>query len=88
MAEVVVMGCGRHRIGRWPDKSVQDMGRVAIKEALDGARVPFSEIQIAYTGRVYSGMGAGLNVVNELGQNGIPVINMEMACASSSTAFI
>ena len=88
MEDVVVMGCGLHPFGRWPDKSVQEMGRVAIREALEDANVEFKDIQVAYTGRVYSGMGAGLNVVNELGQTGIPVINMEMACASSSTALI
>lgn len=88
MEEVVVMGCGLHPFGRWPDKSVMELGRVAIKEALDDANVTFKDIQAAYTGRVYSGMGAGLNVVSELGQTGIPVINMEMACASSSTALV
>ena len=88
MEDVVVMGCGLHPFGRWPDRSVEEMGRVAIRQALDDANVEFKDIQVAYTGRVYSGMGAGLNVVNELGQTGIPVINMEMACASSSTALI
>lgn len=88
MEDVVVMGCGLHPFGRWPEKSVQEMGRVAIHSALEDANVTMKDIQVAYTGRVYSGMGAGLNVVNELGQTGIPVINMEMACASSSTAFI
>jgi len=88
MEDIVILGCGLHPFGRHPDKSVQDMGRVAIKGALDDAGMAFKDIQVAYTGRVYSGMGAGLGVVNELGQMGIPVINMEMACASSSTAFI
>jgi acetyl-CoA acetyltransferase len=88
MIEVVIMGCGLHPFGRWPDKSAQEMGRVAIKEALDDANVTFKEIPVAFAGRVFSGMGAGLNVVSELGQHGIPVINIEMACASSSTAFI
>lgn len=86
--EVVIMGCGLHPFGRFPDKSVQDLGREAIEQAVDDARISFRDLQIAYTGRVFSGMGAGLGVVNELGQLGIPVINMEMACASSSAAFI
>lgn len=86
--DVVIMGVGLHPFGRFPEKSVQDLGRVAIKEALTEAGISFKQIQVAYTGRVYSGMGAGLGVVNELGQHGIPVLNMEMACASSSTAFI
>ena len=64
MADVVVMGCGLHPFGRWPDKSTSEMGRVAIEQALSDANVSFKDIQVAYTGRVYSGMGAGLSVVN------------------------
>ena len=70
MADVVVMGCGLHPFGRWPDKSTSEMGRVAIEQALSDANVSFKDIQVAYTGRVYSGMGAGLSVVNEMGQLG------------------
>ncbi len=87
MREVVVLGAGLHRFGRFPDKSLQDMGREAIKNALDDSGVPFPDIEVAYVGRVLAGMGAGLNVVTEMGQTGIPVINIEMACGSSTSAF-
>jgi len=87
MRDVVVLGAGLHRFGRFPDKSLPDLGREAIKNALDDAAVPFKDIEVAYTGRVLAGMGAGLSVVSELGQTGIPVINIEMACASSTSAF-
>jgi benzoylsuccinyl-CoA thiolase BbsB subunit len=87
MREVVVLGAGLHRFGRFPEKSIQEMGREAIKNALDDASVPFRDIEVAYVGRVLAGMGAGLNVVSELGQTGIPVVNIEMACASSTSAF-
>lgn len=87
MREVVVLGAGLHRFGRFPDKSLQDLGREAIKNALDDSGVPFKEIEVAYVGRVLAGMGAGLSVVSEMGQTGIPVINIEMACGSSTSAF-
>jgi benzoylsuccinyl-CoA thiolase BbsB subunit len=87
MRDVVVLGAGLHRFGRFPDKSLQDLGREAIANALDDAGVPFPDIEVAYVGRVLAGMGAGLSVVSELGQTGIPVINIEMACASSTSAF-
>jgi benzoylsuccinyl-CoA thiolase BbsB subunit len=87
MREVVVLGAGLHRFGRFPDKSLQDLGREAIKNALDDASVPFRDIEVAYVGRVLAGMGAGLSVVSEMGQTGIPVINIEMACGSSTSAF-
>lgn len=87
MREVVVLGAGLHRFGRFPDKSLQDLGREAISNALSDSSVPFKDIEVAYVGRVLAGMGAGLNVVSEMGQTGIPVINIEMACGSSTSAF-
>ncbi len=87
MREVVVLGAGLHRFGRFPDKSLQDLGREAISNALSDSGVPFKDIEVAYVGRVLAGMGAGLNVVSEMGQTGIPVINIEMACGSSTSAF-
>ncbi len=87
MRDVVVLGAGLHRFGRFPDKSLQDLGREAIKNALDDSGVPFKDIEVAYVGRVLAGMGAGLSVVSEMGQTGIPVINIEMACGSSTSAF-
>jgi acetyl-CoA acetyltransferase len=87
MRDVVVLGAGLHRFGRFPDKSLEDLGREAISNALGDAGVPFKEIEVAYVGRVLAGMGAGLSVVSEMGQTGIPVINIEMACGSSTSAF-
>jgi len=87
MRDVVVLGAGLHRFGRFPDKSLQDLGREAVKNALDDSGVPFKDIEVAYVGRVLAGMGAGLSVVSEMGMTGIPVVNIEMACASSTSAF-
>ena len=86
MREVVVLGVGLHKFGRFPDKTIKDLGRVAILNALNNAGVEFKDIEAAFCGRVYSGMGAGLNVVNEVGMTGIPVVNVEQACSSSSVA--
>ena len=87
MRDVQVLGAGLHRFGRFPDKSLQDLGREAISNALEDSGVPFKDIEVAYVGRVLAGMGAGLSVVSEMGQTGIPVINIEMACGSSTSAF-
>jgi acetyl-CoA acetyltransferase len=87
MREVCVLGVGLHKFGRFPEKSVEDMGRVAILNALDDAGIEFRDIEAAYCGRVYAGlMGAGLRVINEVGQTGIPIVNVEQACSSSSVA--
>jgi acetyl-CoA acetyltransferase len=87
MRDVVVLGAGLHRFGRFPEKSLPELGRVAIENALQDAGMPFRDIEVAYVGRVLAGMGAGLSVVSEMGRTGIPVINIEMACGSSTSAF-
>lgn len=87
MREVVVLGAGLHRFGRFPEKSLPELGREAIENALQDSGVPFRDIEVAYVGRVLAGMGAGLSVVSEMGRTGIPVINIEMACGSSTSAF-
>ena len=87
MREVVVLGGGLHPFGRFPEKSFVDLTRPAIREALADAGVPFDAVQIAYCGRVNAPMGTGLAVVNEFGLTGIPIVNVEQACSSSSTAF-
>lgn len=87
MAQVVVLGGGLHPFGRFPDKSLVELARTAIEEALEDSGLPFQDIQAAFCGRVNAPMGTGLKVINEFGMTGIPVVNVEQACASSSTAF-
>ena len=85
MREVGVLGVGLHKFGRFPEKTVEDLGRVAILNALDDAGMTFNDIETAFCGRVYASlMGAGLRVVGEVGQTGIPIVNMEVACTSST----
>lgn len=86
MREVCIIGVGLHKFGRWPEKSVSDMGREAIQAALDDAGAEFKDIQAGFSGRVQSVTGTGQYVFGEIGQTGILIDNVEKACASSSTA--
>jgi len=85
MREVVVLGVGLHPFGRW-DKTVEEMGREAILVALDDAGMDFKDIEVGFCGRRNDIRGTGLNVFSEAGRTGIPIHNVEKACASSSTA--
>ena len=86
--EVVVAGVGLHPFGRFPEKSVQELARSAVLEALKDAGIAYGHIQAAYFGHVYyQGMSLGEAVLRELGLTGIPIFNIENACSSSSTAF-
>ena len=86
--EVVVLGVGLHPFGRFPEKDLPQLAREAVVEALKDAMVQWKDVQIAYFGHVYyQGMSLGEVSLRELGQTGIPIVNVENACSSGSTAF-
>ena len=88
MREVAILGVGLHKFGRFPEKSVNDLAREAIQNALEDSGVPFKDIEAAYVGHVYQPMGTGAEVVNQFGQTGIPITNMEVACTSSTQGLV
>ncbi len=84
--KVVVLGVGLHPFGRFPEKSLEDLGREAALEALRDAGIEYKDVEAGYCGRVAPGVGVGTRVFSELGMTGIPVTNTELACASASRA--
>jgi acetyl-CoA acetyltransferase len=85
--EVVVGGAGLHPFGRFPDKSVHDLAREAVIQALADSGIKFKDIQVAYFGHVYrDGATPGEMTLRQMGLTGIPVVNVENACSSGSTA--
>lgn len=93
MREVIVAGVGVHKFGKFLDKSLKELGRVAIKSALDDAGLTSKDIQVAYFSNAYGGLITGQESVRGQtvflysGISEIPVINVENACASGSSAF-
>ena len=86
--EVAVVGVGLHPFGRFPGKDLASLARDAVVAALLDAGVPWRAIPIAYFGHVYyQGMSVGETALGPLGLTGIPIINVENACSSGSTAF-
>jgi acetyl-CoA acyltransferase len=85
MRECAVVGVGLHKFGRFPDIPIDEMGRDALLAALDDAGMEFRDIEIAYCGHFAS--GNAYTVIGRVGLTGIPIHNVENACASSSTAF-
>jgi benzoylsuccinyl-CoA thiolase BbsB subunit len=83
---VVILGVGLHPFGRHPEKSVAEMARVAALAALKDASVEFKDVQAGFCGHVVQGVGTGLRTFAEVGMTGIPITNVELACASSSRA--
>ena len=86
--DVVVLGVGLHPFGRFPERDLPQLAREAVVEALKDSAVGWKDVQVAYFGHVYyQGMSMGEVTLRELGLTGIPIINVENACSSGSTAF-
>ena len=88
-----VAGVGMTRFGKHLDVKLKHLAGEAIREALDDAGIASGDIQAAYMGNAAAGvlqgqeMIRGQAVLRELGIGRIPVVNVENACATSSTAF-
>ena len=87
MTQAVVMGVGLHQFGRFPDKPVEEMARVAIEAALEDSGVPFKDVQLAMMGCAKPEGGWARRVIQQFGWTGIPMTTMSQACASGSAAF-
>jgi acetyl-CoA acetyltransferase len=86
--EVMVAGVGLHPFGRFPGKDLASLALDAVVEALKDSGVRWKDIPVAYFGHVYyHGMSVGETTLSKLGLTGVPIINVENACSSGSTAF-
>lgn len=92
MRDVVIMGVGAHPTGRFRDKKLKDLAYPAIWGALDEAGIAAKDIQVAYVANSIGGLLTGQEgvrgqvVLQHSGITGIPIINVENACASAATA--
>ncbi|MBW2241907.1 MAG: transporter [Deltaproteobacteria bacterium] len=92
MRDVAVLGAGMHPWGKFADRSVTAMCRVATEAALADAGVAWRDVEAvaAASSRFSGGKGWGLNgndVVEEMGSTGIPVYNLSAGCAAGGNAF-
>ena len=91
MREVAVIGVGMHPWGKFPDKSLNDMSRVAVDTALADAGMRWRDIEAvsAASSRFSGGKGWGLNgndIVEDMGPTGVPVYNLSAGCAAGGNA--
>ncbi|MBI4507726.1 MAG: thiolase family protein [Chloroflexi bacterium] len=84
---VVVAGVGLHPFGRFPEKSTEQMVQEATQAALADAGVGFGDVEIAYYAHMYyQGASPGERFLAPFGLTGIPMVNVENACSSGTTA--
>ena len=92
MREVAVAGIGLVKFGRYdgmkgrPYKDVEELGREVVVRVLQDADMEFRDIQAAFCGNVYAGMASGHRAITLVGMTGIPIVNVENACSSSTSA--
>ena len=76
------------RFGRYPDRSVEDLGAEGALLALKDAGLGIRDMQALYCGNVgEASRSVGQRIMKHLGQTGIPVVNTANACATGATAF-
>lgn len=92
MQDVYVVGVGQTPFGRMLDRDIKSLSREAVDGALADAGLGREAIAAAFFSNASQGhmerqhMIRGEIVMRELGVGGIPVVNVENACASASTA--
>lgn len=93
MSEIYVVGVGMTRFGKWLDRSVKDLTREAVTMALADAGCEKDAIGAAFFSNAAQAavegqyMIAGQLALRAVGFAGIPIVNVENACASASSAF-
>jgi len=84
---VYVIGIGFHRYQYATETSYVALGLQAIREALGDAAIPWEAVESSYVGTALLGMAVGRPMLRHLGALGKPLVHIENASASGSTAF-
>ena len=88
MTNVYVLGTGMIKFGRYPEKTVPELGGEAALLAMKDAGIAIKDVEMFACGNLYqSNAMVGQRILQQIGQTGIPVINVANACATGSTAF-
>jgi len=89
---VEIVGVGMHPFGRFTEASLKDLNRVACLRALHDAGIGVRQLDAVYSANAMAGMlqgqemVRGQSVLREIGIERIPIVNIENACASGSSA--
>ena len=88
MTDAYVVGVDMIKFGRFPEKTVPQIGSEAALLALDDCGLTIHDMQALYCGNLGQASGmVGQRILQEIGQTGIAVVNVSNACATGATAF-
>jgi benzoylsuccinyl-CoA thiolase BbsB subunit len=74
------------KFGKYPDVSLADLGWPAVKQAIADAGIQPRDIDALFCGTGLGGPMPGQRIFGRLGLAGLPIINVENACSSGSSA--
>lgn len=91
--DAVIAGIGMTRFGKHLDRGLESLAHEAVRQAIADAGIDAGRIQAAWAGSAAAPLVtgqvciAGQASLRGLGLGRIPVVNVENACATASTAF-
>ncbi|MDX9787877.1 MAG: thiolase family protein [Desulfobacterales bacterium] len=78
----IIIGVGIHKFGRFDGKHYSELGLTAVEMALADAGMNIRDIQAVFCSTVFLPMSVGVRVMNHFGRTGIPIVDVEAACAA------
>lgn len=93
MDNVYVIGAGMTPFGKFANLSVKELTRLSVEAALKDAGCEAGDLEGAFFANAVQGHMEGQHIIRgqvalrEMGIQRIPVVNVENACASASSAF-
>lgn len=89
MRDVFVVGVGLHPWGKFPDKSWVEMGADVMSGALTDADLQWTDVEALVSGAMQwggsTGIRAGNTIAAAIGETGIPITNINNACATGGS---
>ncbi|MGW4369404.1 thiolase family protein [Nocardia takedensis] len=82
-----VLGVGWHPYRRLSDTPYTELGLTAVRAALADSGLSWDQVDTAYTGTATTSMALSRMMYRHLGATGIPMVQVENASASGSSAF-
>lgn len=92
MEDVYIIGVGMFRFGKYPDKSIKQMTAEVVENLLKDFPADKKDIEAAWFSNSFWGIVTGQHSIRgqvaltPLGIEGIPVMNVENACAGATSA--
>ncbi len=93
MRDAYIAGAGMTRFGKFMDSTIRSLAEEAVSEALADAGARTGDIEMAFFSNATAGILTGQEMIRgqvalrNTGLLGVPIVNVENACASASSAF-